>query len=346
MIGGRSFASESGADGGLEIGLRIGGNEAGESAVADDIHRLEAVAEAEPLKARPMSEVGPAEPEEVLERRKKKWGLGQWTGWMSVASAVLTVAAVAAVLLARKAPEAEPDQAAFRFEEEKRLDERSEYFVANSGELIAEAEKVMTRFAAASSMEQALRRVRDSQRVKEQMRRLWRPWGSNPAFAPGEDPVSYIRTEPRLVVCIDGHRGDFSPFQLRFVQEGGKLVLDWEASFAVGEVQISELADDGSTEGGLLRSLVRPATYFSRAFPEDRFRSYQLLDPSGEHYIWAYAPLDSPVAAALVEEFNEGSVLLKQDEEARATLRISGPVEGGAKCFMITEMLHKGWVSP
>jgi hypothetical protein len=39
-------------------------------------------------------------------------------------------------------------------------------------------------------------------------------------------------------------------------------------------------------------------------------------------------------------------VLLAQGGDTRVTVRLSGPVGVGAKCFVITEMLHKGWVSP
>jgi hypothetical protein len=351
VIGGGRPAAAGGAGEGLEIGLRIGTGEAAEGAeriAADDgVHRLEAADEAEPVKARPMSEVGPADPAVTLERRKKQLGLGQWTGWMAAASCLLAVAAVGGVLVARNSPEEEraAEEAAFVFEAKDRLDAGSGYFVENSGELIAEAEQVLARYAAATSVEQALRRVRDPERVKERMRKLWRPWGGA-LRATGEEARGFVETAARPVVCLAGRRGDFSPFLMQFVREDGRLLIDWEASHGIGEVQVAELAADRVADQQLVRAVIRPDNFFTRDFPEEKFRSYQLLDEHGEHRVWAYAALDSEVAALLATEFNEGSVLLAQGGDTRVTVRLSGPVGVGAKCFVITEMLHKGWVSP
>lgn len=354
MIGGGRPAAADGAGDGLEIGLRIGTGGASDAAdgaewvSADDgVHRLEAADAVEPVKARPMSEVGPADPAVTLERRKKRLGLGQWTGWMAAASCLLAVAAVGGVLVARNSPEDQraAEAAVFAFEPKERLEAGSEYFVENSGQLIAEAEQVLARYAAATSVEQALRRVRDPERVKERMRELWQPWGGA-LRAAGEEARGYVETAARPVVCLAGRRGDFSPFLVQFVREEGRLLLDWEASHGIGEVQVDELAADGVAEDRLVRAVIRPDNFFTRDFPEEKFRSYQLLDASGEHRVWGYAALDSEVAALLAAEFNEGSVLLSQGGDTRVTVRLSGPVAGGAKCFVITEMLHKGWVSP
>ena len=62
--------------------------------------------------------------------------------------------------------------------------------------------------------------------------------------------------------------------------------------------------------------------------------------------MWAFARKDSEVAAALESELNQSSILLEKAAEFRAALRVSGPLREGMNLFVITEMLHKGWVTP
>lgn len=335
---------------GLEIGLRIGdGGAAGRPLPGEEapVLRLEADGEPEAPLGRPMSEAGPCDPAVTLARRRKGLGVKGWTGWLSAASCVLVVAAVLGLLLRGKsASESAAPATTYEFEEEQALDAAEEDFVKNSGALIAEAEEVLEHYAKATSVEQALRRVRDPERVKERMRRLWRPWGGPSTLAPGEPAQGEVETGGRPSIRLTGRRGDFTPFVLNFVREGGRLVLDWEAGFGIGEVQIAELRDGAAADGALVRAIVRPDAFYTRDFPEEAFRSYQLLDATGEIGVWAYAALDSAAAAALAETFNEGSVLLEGGSDSRVTLRVSRVERGAAKGLVITEMLHKGWVSP
>lgn len=351
VIGGGAAVPAGGVASGLEIGLRIGAGMPAErasgEAVAPSVLRLEPGGEAEPPRARPMSEAGPGDPTVQLARRRRGLGVKGWTGWMSAASCVLAVAAVVGLLVRGKsAPKAADAEANFVFEEEGRLDAEHEDFMVNSGRLIAEAEALLDRYAGATSVEQALRRVRDAERVKERMHRLWQPWGGGATLALGEAAQGEVETGVRPAIRLSGRRGDHTPFVMSFVRDGDRLVLDWEASFGIGEVQIAELRAGAAAERALVRAIVRPDSFYTRAFPEESFRCYQLLDAAGEVGVWAYAPRDSAAAAALAETFNEGSVLLATGSDTRATLRISGPSEAGGKSFVITEMLHKGWVSP
>lgn len=350
VIGAADPVSAGGGSSGLEIGLRIGDGASGarvaEAAAEAPVLRLEAGGDPEPPLGRPMSEAGPCDPAVTLARRRKGLGVKGWTGWLSVASCVLAVAAVLGLLVRGKsAAPAEAEETAYVFEEEQALDAAEEDFVTNSGKLIAEAEEVLEHYAKATSVEQALRRVRDPERVKERMRRLWQPWGGA-TLAPGEAAQGEVETGRRPSIRLTGRRGDFTPFVLNFVRDGDRLVLDWEAGFGIGEVQIAELRDGAAADGALVRAIVRPDSYYTRDFPEESFRSYQLLDATGEIGVWAYAALDSAAAAALAETFNEGSVLLESGSDTRATLRVSRADGAAGKGLVITEMLHKGWVSP
>jgi hypothetical protein len=352
ICGGREAPAGGGGGGGLEIGLRIGSGQARDPARAlpagDPVHRLEVADGSGPLAARPMSEAGPAVPRISRGGRQRRRGLAHWTGWMAVASCGVAVAAVAGLLVSGRSGSPHvgsgPD---YVFEQEEALDDEQEYFLVNSGELAGEAEALLERYAAVTSVEQALAMVRGAARVRARMERLWQPWGPGARFAGGEEIQNFImQGAGRPAICLTGRKGDFSRFELVFVREGERLKLDWEASHGIGEVQIADLQGAVPAPGGVVRAVIRPATFHPAEFPEERFRSYQLSDAGGEHFVWAFTPRGSVIATALKQEFNEGSVLLESRGETRATVRLAGSGNPGLKCFEITEMLHKGWVTP
>jgi hypothetical protein len=295
-----------------------------------------------------MSEVGPAEPRISSRDRNAKLGLKRWTLWMSVATCLLVVAAVAALMWAGKGKVSlSADNPGYIFEVEQQLDREQEYLLVHSGELVEQAEKLLVQYAAAESVEQALPFVRDAERVKERMERLWKPWGVSPMLAAGEEIEGFvIEDSPRAGISLKGRKGDFSSFNMVFVREGEGLKLDWEASHGIGEVQVAELQGGGAAEGRLVRGMIEPSEFYTLAFPDDQFRSFRLVDADGDHFIWVFTPLGSPVASALKSEFNEDSVLLEKSGPIQATLRLSGTGSSSGKCYEITEMLHKGWVTP
>ena len=347
--GGRQGPAADG--GGLEIGLRIGGETPAVAEVPpeDEVYRLES---REQVQARPMSEAGPAVPAGPRARGKrrkgKRPGIGQWTLWMGGLTCVLTVAAVVAagVISGKKAPPADPDGFALA-EEGVKLDAGVKDFLERSGELTADAERLLGRYAAATSVAEVLPLVRDPDRVEATLEDSWQPWGCEPAFSRGAPVQSRIEHEHgRHSIVLTGRRGDFEPFEVAFVEVDGEVKVDWEASEGVGEVRISELRAGARAGGQVVRALVRPGKYFPAEYPEDGFLSYQLSDRAGDHFVWAFVPRGSAPAVELEEVFNENSILLERRTEFRATLRLSGPGPGGGDAFVITEMLHKGWVSP
>ena len=333
------------------MGLRIGTGESKQRADASPgqpVHRLGAADEEAPLQAKPMSEAGPAEPRVSSREERARRGLARWTGWMAVATCLAVVAAVASLMRAGKGKT--PIAAStpgYVFEKQQQLDREEEYVLVHSGELIQQAEKLLERYAAATSLEQVLPLVRDPEQVKERMSRLWKPWGTDPMLAAGEKIESFVLEESaRPGISLKGSKGDFTPFNMVFVLEGEGLKLDWEASHGIGEVQVSELLEGAAAQDRVVRGIIQPTEFYTLAFPESRFRSFRLADAGGDLFIWVYAPLDSTVASVLKTEFNEGSLLLEKNVQIPATVRLSGTGGTSGKCYEITEMLHKGWVRP
>lgn len=354
VIGGSRASAPAASDGrGLEIGLRIGSGDGKERLAAEPsgvpVHRLGAEDELEPLQAKPMSVVGPAEPRISLRGRKSKGRLTHLTLWMAATTCGLVVAAVAGLLIAGKgkSANARDSEPGYVFEKVQKLDQEEEFFLVHSGELIEEAETLLEAYAAATSVEQVLPLVRDAERVKERMVRLWQPWGPGPMLAAGEEIEGSVMEESaRHAICLKGRRGDFTSFEMVFVRVGERLKLDWEASHGIGEVQVAELQQGVAAEGRVVRGAIQPAEFYTLAYPDQDFRAFRMVDASGDHFIWLFARLGSEVAKTLEREFNEGTVLLEKSGQIRAAVRLSGSGGDSGKCHEITEMLHKGWVTP
>lgn len=346
MIGGGKPAPVSDQGAGVEIGLRIGPGRA-EAQVIDapddhPVHRLESV---EPLRVKPMDTAGPADPD-VPRESHARHGMARWMVWMSVGTCAIAIAAVGALMAARK----DIPQKVREDLPVKPVDaagQENDYFVRHSTELAAKAEKILERYAAADSVADVLPLVRDAGRVESRMAGHWKPWGSAPAFAKGTPPENFvIENAGRSALGMTGLKADFSRFEVYFVLQKGELKLDWEASHGIGDVQIDELRTGKVVKDKMVRAVIRPGNFHTPEFPETGFRSYQLLDKDGQNFVWAFARIDAPVAALLEEEFNENSILLEKSGSLNATVRVSGPMENGVSLFLLTEMLHKGWVTP
>jgi hypothetical protein len=346
-------AAEVEEEQGAGIGLRIGAAPLVESRLAEDweeepVHRLEAEEGSEPLKIRATTEVGPAVPYVSRSGKKKKSGLQRMTMWMGIASCGIAVAATAGALISRKsAPKGQPVEETPAIGLLDSGAAEKAYFITNANALTGQAEAVLRRYVTASSVTEVFPLVRDAERMAPKLSKEWKSWGTGPAFSGALELQSLIETSSeRPIVTLIGTKGDFTPFKVIFVREKGEMKLDWEATYGSGDVSIPDLRNGAQAKESVVRAMVRPSDFFTADFPEGKFRSYQLLNDTGDTYIWAFAPVDSQVTAALGAELNEGSSILKQAAEVQATLKLTGPAREGMNQFLITEMLHKGWVSP
>ena len=338
---------------GVEVGVVIGGSRPRARQQADPeegpVLRLEAGDQEEPLKARDMSEVGPAAPlTESRSAKKRRDRLQRVTVWMAVGVCGIAIVAVGGVMAGRKADsekkaaveEAAPEPVDTAAVERER-------FVADAGTLINRAEDALRRFAGAKTAEEPLPLLRDAERVKPGFLREWKTWGVEPAFASSQPFESDIDTaSPRPSIVVSGMKGDFSQVRAVFVREGDKVLLDWEATTGAGDLDITDLKAGKEAKDAVVRAVISTAAYYTPDFAETKYSSYRLTDESGEHFTWAFAGIGSPAGKALNLELNEGSFLMQKNSSIGFTLKVSGPVRPGSNQYLITEMLHKGWVSP
>lgn len=316
------------------------------------IPRLEAT---RTVQARAMSEVPPlsqstANPSGASVGSGVEPGnrMAKWTLRMALGSVVLVVAAVLILLLTKNRNSASDDTVEMTVvESEKLLGEADTLFIESSAAMIEASEKLLRGYAAADSVDEVLPLVRNPEGVKPLLQRYWKKWDSDPAFSMSTSFSSSLDVfNDRKAILLSGRKGDFRSFKMIFVYGDGEMKLDWPASFGVGDRLISELAEGESIEDGVIRAVIRQGNLYTPEFPEDQFVSYRLLNAGESTGVWAFASISSAADLDLKAEFNDETILLEKMKKFPVTLKLSGPMESGPNVFTITEMLHKGWVSP
>jgi hypothetical protein len=350
VIGARAPSVAAGTNEGIEIGINIGSRKAPDSARALDedvpVHRLEAPAEDPPARVKATSEVGPPVPR-VSRRKGKGRGMKHLNVWMGAASCLIAVAAVVAKLAARSEPAPAPVQATAKPVISDPVERERLHLFDNFGTLSTEAERLLKRYAAAGSAGEALSMIRNSAGLADRFSAGWQPWGSA-AASPWEGPLEPAVDEisPQPAIIIRGVKDGARPFQYYFVRESGHLRIDWEASEGRGDCTIRELEAGAAATEAVVRANISPATFFTPAFPESSFRSYQLADLPGGHVVWAFVPVESESAGLLKRTLNEDSLILSTGAASKVTLKVTRQPVEDANVFLITEILHNGWVSP
>ncbi len=342
---------------GLQIGLRIGTTTA-RTAVPDEDYdeeepvRLEAEDTEPPVKARDMSEVEPAVAAPAAPprgKKQRKWDLKSWTVGMAIGSCVIAATAVVAQLAARKAPAATV-QAPVVAAPVDPYRQEVDYLVNHVATLLPEAEDLLQRYATAKSPAEVLPLVRHAEAVGARLTAKWKPWEGS-LLAPGEkieNIVEYKAAWPSML--LRGKKGNFEDFEFQFVREDGVLKIDWEASEGMGDCSVVDLEQGFKAENATVRVKVTPSSFYTPMFPESGFRSYQLSDLTRYEFVWAFAPVGSPEAEFLSKALDEDSKILSKREleerVVRVTLKLNGPMAAGTKIFLVTGVLHKGWVTP
>jgi len=134
--------------------------------------------------------------------------------------------------------------------------------------------------------------------------------------------------------------------QLRavFVVEEGRVLLDWEATHAVGEVQFEDLPDveEGREVG--MRLVVSPDHYHDNRYPEAMWFCYRFSDGRGGERGWLYARRGSAGARAMEGELMRSSELVKEPMSSRVRVRIRNGGLGGRRQFELTKVEGLSWI--
>lgn len=286
-----------------------------------------------------------------------KWGQGGkrswvWLFWTGIGVLAAIVGGLAIQPWLR---EQRPDSQRSFFEHFKVVEETAttttesptRYFEENADLVAQELRDTLIRYAHAKTLAEVLPLVRDGERLRLKLLEFWRPWNAPEGWEPpSAAAMGYGSAGDRPYAFMSGQGPNYAPFHMVFVREDNRMLVDWEASEGIGSNPFEELTNP-ELKDAVMRVAISPAVYYSVAFPEKKYRSFQLVARDGVEYVWGYAEIGTPVEEQLSALFRPGVILNEQVSSEPVRLRL-GRRQAGAlpNQWVILDMLHKGWVSP
>lgn len=221
------------------------------------------------------------------------------------------------------------------------------YFEENADLVSQELHDTLNRYAHAKTLAEVLPLVRDGDRLRLKLLEFWRPWGTPAGWeTPSDAAMGYGSSGSRPYAFMTGQGPNFAPFHMVFVREDNRMLVDWEASEGIGSHPFEELRNP-ELKDATMRVIASPAVYYSAAFPEKKYRSFQLVARDGIDYVWGYAEIGTPVEEQLSALFRPGVILNEQTSSEPVRLRLSRRQAGAmANQWVILDLLHKGWIAP
>jgi hypothetical protein len=222
------------------------------------------------------------------------------------------------------------------------------YFEQNPDEVVREMGETMMRYASARTVEEVLPLIRDGERLKSQLLKSWRPWNPPAGWkSPDASVMGYGSAGDRPYAFMKGLKPNFERFQMFFVRENERMLVDWEATEGIGSHTFEELENPALKEA-TMRVTASPAVYYNLALSEDRYRSFQLVGADGIRYVWGYAAIGTPVEETLTRIFSGGLILDDSTPSQAVRVRLGREPQGRGQSnqWVILDVLHKGWVAP
>ncbi len=211
----------------------------------------------------------------------------------------------------------------------------------------AEAVQLYRGYVSAAIIEDILPLVRDSATVEPLIRAKRRPTAISKAWQPATTSTwSVIENEGHPFGLLEGTLPDFTTFSAYCVVIDRQLQLDWKATTGYGTATFSEMAhNQGDTRE--IRAIVMTNLFYTATYPEAEYHSYQLVSPDGRQAIWGYTRRGETADQRLGKLFWSGEILNGSEAQQKLTLRLDHGLAGSLpNQWMITQLLHKEWITP
>jgi len=221
------------------------------------------------------------------------------------------------------------------------------FFDENPVEVVEEIHQAMAIYARARTLEEALPVMRHGEKLKPFLSKTWKSWGVPSDWEISHsDVINYDSVGKVPYAVIVGMLPDFSRYQVFLVREGGRMLVDWEASEGLGTHGLQEL-NDPALKSAEVRVDAAPVAYYTMAFPEDHYRAFRLVLGDSENFIWGYVVRGSPADHAMEEIFMEKLQFSDKPASSKVRLRLNRGKDGAmVNQWLILDVLHKGWVTP
>jgi hypothetical protein len=301
----------------------------------------------------------PAAPQGMVRRRKKKsrspeghsWdsspGRHRRSGsedkkqmvWMLVGGVTLFALIVGGVWMAMSGgdtpgsgmPTAKPDSGEARPAVPVPAIEKSDAAIA------AEIEPMTRKFLEATRIEEILPLVRNPESAEPRMRRAY-PDGKITAPGMAEFNTNGEITREGSIMSASVRTKDFEVKPISFIQESDGFRIDWESWFGWSDLTWEDFMATKPTEAKTFRVKLSAIDYYNTGFSdEEKWQSYRLTSPDGNHAVYGYAERGSIIDARLK---------LPPDTKSSALILNLGFPKNATTSnqVIIRELVTEGWV--
>jgi hypothetical protein len=211
----------------------------------------------------------------------------------------------------------------------------------------SEATQIFMNFVSAKAADEILPWVRNREKVKELIRsKPWVPLAPTDWNPPGDFNWQAYQENCQPIGILESPLPYFTCPAFFFVMTDGKLQLDWKASTGYGTAGFTDLAK-GVGDGSEIRAIISKSDFYTNAFPEAAYKSYQLFSPDEEVSIWVYSRRGEPADSELGRLLDKGAIIDEAPDRIKLTLRLSRSVDGGLpNQWLVEEILHNDWIHP
>ncbi len=150
---------------------------------------------------------------------------------------------------------------------------------------------------------------------------------------------------------INARRENRDPVSIFFVEEDGKLLLDWDATTVWSEMPVAEVLEKKPRGGALLRAKIEKKASYDEVINGVTYSGYLVTSADGADFFFCYVPLSSEKRRLDDERIktilNYGRFIGRLRGNLPLTMRVRyGDGKGGGKRFEIVDLIHDKWVRP
>ncbi|MCU0795358.1 MAG: hypothetical protein MUF31_05405 [Akkermansiaceae bacterium] len=324
--------------------VRVIGGRAAPEWAKEEVVRLETLEEPLQVKRidRLQASMGGAvvvEKDRRVEKKRRAWGWGVAAG--AVVLSLVGVVGGLFYLFATGDEEGDLYLETLSMDQSQPTEER--VFEESLSERIDEAWSILARFAEADEAREIQDLLRDGQ---GSMSSLEKEWKSIQWPAQSDVPVESGSGEDGqldwLALILKLPTGE--DLRAAFVVEDGRLVLDWKATMAVGELPISELPDLEKGREVRMRLILMGDHFYDNDYPEALWRCFRYADAHGEQAGWVYARKGSEAAKIMETQLMQESGIVGDPLSCRIRARIRNGGQGDRRQFELTHVEGLSWI--
>lgn len=209
-----------------------------------------------------------------------------------------------------------------------------------------EAEQVFRKYASARIPDDVLLTVRDAKAIAPLVRARPLPAPVSKDWVPPDNTTwTVLTSNGKVYGILEGTMPDYSKFAAYLVLSGGMLHLDWKATTGYGSASFTELRQQQG-DPSEIRARVAPSDFFTSAFPESQYDSYQLYSPDDSEIVWGYVRRGENTAASLARLFLKGNIIQDSTAPKKVTVRLAKGPEGALPHQWLITGVQDDWITP